>query len=505
MKQYDLIVIGTGGALIVADAAIKKGLQVAIIEKAKWGGTCLTRGCIPTKVMVTVANAVREIEDYHKIGIQVDKPSIDWDVMSKRVWQKIDESKGIVTYYQAFDNVDIYQGAATFLADKVLKVHLNDGSESEEMTATNIIIGTGGHSKINAIPGLEEAGYLSSESLFGDKYPQKPFKSLIIMGGGPIGTEFGHVFNAAGTEVHLIQHNKRLLPKEDVEISEQIYKDLSRAGLHIYLNQEPESVRIENGQKVVSIRDRATNEVMEVRADEILMASGIVPSTEELHLENTGIVTKRGGWITTNEFLETSVEGVYAMGDVNGEAPFRHKANYEADIIAHNLYRAEKDEDMRWARYDLVPAVTFTYPEVGHIGMTEEEAKAAGYHVGTGKNYYSSSAKGFALGFNPGDQDDGFVKIVVDKDTNHILGVHVIGPQASILFQPYVNLLNSGDTPLTVINEEIASKRTQILRQKGLIRHMDPHSVITVGETMSPHPALGEIAMWTQVYYEHRW
>lgn len=505
MKQYDLIVIGTGGALIVADAAIKKGLHVAIIEKGKWGGTCLTRGCIPTKVMVTVANAIREIEDYKKIGVHTSTPSIDWDLMSQRVWQKIDESKGILSYYKQFDHVDVYEGTATFIKDKVLQVAMNDGSQSDTMTGTHIVIGTGGHSKINPIPGLTEAGYLSSESLFGHKYPKKPFKRLIIMGGGPIGTEFGHVFSAAGTEVHLIQHNKRLLPKEDSEISDQIYKDLTRNGLHVYLNQEPENVRVENGQKIVTIRDRATNEIQEIAGDEILMASGIKPSTEELHLENTSIKTKRGGWIMTNEFLETSVDGVYAMGDVNGEAPFRHKANYEADIIAHNLYRATKPEEMRWARYDLVPAVTFTYPEVGHIGMTEEEATKAGYHVGVGKNYYSSSAKGFALGFNPGDEDDGFIKIVVDKDTNYILGVHVIGPQASILFQPYVNLLNSGDTPLAIINEEIASSNTRTLRKKGLVRKMDPHSVITVGETMSPHPSLIEVAMWTQVYYEHRW
>lgn len=505
MKTYDIIVVGTGGATIVADAAINKGKKVAIIEKGKFGGTCLTRGCIPTKVMVTVADAVREIEELPKIGVKVQPATIDWDLMSKRVWQKIDESKGVEAYYDKFDNVDLYRGAATFVKDKVLTVTMNTGEVTEEITAPIIVLGVGGHTKVNPIKGLDEAGYMSSESLFGNKYPQKPFKSLVIMGGGPIGTEFAHVFAAAGTKVTLIQHNVRLLPKEDAEISEQIYKDITRLGIDVILNQEPEEVRVENGEKVVVIRDRKTGEIREVRGEEILMASGIKPATEELKLENTSIQTKRGGCIVTNEFLETSVDGVYALGDINGEAPFRHKANYEADILAHNLFYATSPQDFRWAHYDLVPAVTFTYPQVGHVGLTEQEAIEKGYTVKTGKNFYSSTAKGFAMGFDPGDDNDGFVKIVVDEKTNHILGVHVIGPQASILFQPFVNLLNSGDTPLVPINEEIGSTLTKQLRQEGLVRKMDPHSVITVGETMSPHPTLSEVIMWTQVYYEHRW
>ena len=476
MKQYDIIVVGTGGATIVADAALKKGLKVAIIEKGKFGGTCLTRGCIPTKVMVTAANAIQEVEEFKKIGINVGSATMDWDTVSKRTWHKIDESAGIYDYYNAYDNVDVYRGAASFVSDKVMNIHLNDGSGTVEITAPTIILGTGGYSNVPNLPGLQEAGYLTSESLFGDKFPKQPYKSLAVLGAGPIGVEFAHVFASAGTKVTILQHNVRLVPKEDAEVSEHLLNNY-----------------------------RARGEITETKVEEILVAAGIRPAVEELHLENTGIETWPKGWIKTNEFLETSVDGIYALGDVNGEPAFRHRANYEADIIAHNLFYATSEEDYRWARYDTLPKVTFSYPEIGSVGLTEAEAIKAGYNVGVGKNYYSSTAKGYAMGINPGDVNDGFVKIVVDKDTNHILGMHVIGPQASILFQPYVNLMNSGVTPLTAINEEIASERTKRLREKGITREMDPRSVITVGETMSPHPSLVEVIMWTQVYYENRW
>ena len=505
MKQYDIIVVGTGGATIVADAAIKVGKKVAIIEKGKFGGTCLTRGCIPTKVMVTAANAVQEVKEFGKIGVNVGDATMDWDTVAKRTWHMFDKSAGIYDYYNAYDNVDVYRGAASFVSDKVMNIHLNDGSGIVEITAPTIILGTGGYSNIPNVPGLQEAGYLSSESLFGNKFPKQPYKSLAILGAGPIGVEFAHVFDSAGTDVTIIQHNVRLVPKEDAEMSEHLLNNYRERGINIILNQDTVEVRQEDGLKVVVTKDRTTGEITETKVEEILVAAGIRPATEELHLENTGIETWPKGWIKTNEFLETSVDGIYALGDVNGEPAFRHRANYEADIIAHNLYFAKNEADFRWARYDVLPKVTFSYPEIGSVGLTEAEAIKAGYNVGVGKNFYSSTAKGYAMGIDPGDVNDGFVKIVVDKDTNHILGIHVIGPQASILFQPYVNLMNSGVTPLTAINEEIASERTKRLRKKGIMRNMDPRSVITVGETMSPHPSLIEVIMWTQAYYENRW
>lgn len=504
MKKYDVIVVGTGSANIVTDGALKQGLKVAQIEKGAFGGTCLNRGCIPTKVMVTAADYVREVGELHHIGVETGPAHINWGKMSQRVWQKINESKAILADYKKVENLGIYQGTGFFTGPKTMQVRYNDGTLSEEITADKIFLGVGARSNISPLAGLEEAGYLTSESLFGHKYPKKPYKSLIIIGGGPIGSEFAHVFAAAGTQVTLVQHNTRLLPKEDEEMSEQIRVEFQQMGIQVYLNQQPLQVRIEKGQKLLSFRNRNTNELYEVGADEILIATGIRPNTDLLNVENTAIAIDKSGWIQTNEFLETSAAGIWAFGDVNGVAPFRHKANYEAEILVHNLFAGNIPENWRWARYDVVPAVTYTYPQVAHVGLTEQQAVNAGYQVKTAKHQYSSTAKGFAMGFEPGALDDGFVKIVANETDNCILGMHIIGSQASILIQPFVNLMNAGKIEIKAIHEEIASPTAAQLRARKLVRDLDPHSIISIGETMTPHPSLSEVSMWTQYYYENK-
>lgn len=504
VKHYDVVVIGSGSANIVLDAAARQGLKCAQIEKGKFGGTCLTRGCIPTKVMVTTADYIREIEELPKIGVEVGPARMNWEVVSNRVWQKIDESNDVLAYYQSINNIDIYKGTGYFTGEKVLQVAMNDGTLSEELTADKIFIAVGARSNIPTMKGLEEIGYVTSESLFGDKYPAKPYSSLIIIGGGPIGTEFAHVFAAAGTKVTIVQRNTRLLIKEDEEISLHLAKDLRSLGIQVIVNHLPASVRVEQGEKVVTLINQSTKESIEIRAEEIMLASGIRPNTDTLCLENTTITTDERGWIRTNEFLETNVQNIWAFGDVNGEASFRHKANYEAEIVAHNLFGGYDPKDWRWARYDVVPAVTYTYPQVAHVGLTEQEARTLGYDVATAKHHYSSTAKGFALGFNPGDEHDGFVKIVVDDLTKNILGIHIVGPQASILIQPFVNLMNVGETRLTPINDHIASPTVKHLRASRMTRYLNPRSVVSVGETMTPHPSLSEVIMWIQYYFENK-
>lgn len=503
MQTYDLIVVGTGAALTVVEIAAKVGQRVAVVEKARFGGTCLNRGCIPTKIMVSAADTVREAALWQERGIVGDTPRIDWDTVSRRLWSRIDTAVELERRYEELANVDVYRGTASFTAPKELTVALESGGTAQ-LTAPKIVLGVGGRTRVDPIPGMTADDYLTSESFFGPKYWHKLPESVIIFGGGPIGTEFAHSFSAAGVEVHLVQRNVRLLPKEEPVVSEFVYRSLLACGIRIYRNRVAQAVRREDGDIVVTVRNRSDGDTQEIRAEQLFIATGIVPNTDILQAEAAGIELDDAGYIRTNEFLETSVPGIYALGDVNGRAPFRHKANYEADIIAHNLYEHPNPDEWRWARYDRVPIVTFTWPETAHVGLTEEDARKAGHTVRIADHHYAATAKGYALGIREGSEEDGFIRLVVDEPSGEILGAHIVGPQASLLLQPFVNLLNAGPTPLMPLHEHIASPEAAALRQKKPVRSMDPHSVYTMGETMAPHPSLNEVSMWTRYYYEGR-
>lgn len=502
MKRFDCLIIGTGAANTVLDAALAKGLRCAVIEKGNFGGTCLNRGCIPTKVLATAADYIREIEDLPKIGVDVGRASMNWDVVSRRVWEKIEDHVSVFRYYQSQPNLTIYRGRGFFTGEKIVRVELDGGVLSEELTADKIIINVGARTSLPPVAGREEAGYLCSETLFGDKYPAKPYKKLIIIGGGPIGCEFSHIFSAAGTEVTIVQHNDRLLPRSDREVSTQLLKNMKALGIKVFLKHNILSVRKEKEEKILTIESAGSGAAFEISAEEIMFATGIRPAVDELGLEHTTIATDAKGWIKTNELLETSVSGVWAIGDINGQPAFRHKANYEADIVAHNLFGGFDSKNWRWAAYDVVPAVTFAYPQVAQVGLTEEEAREIGCDLAVGKQHYHKTAKGYALGFTAEGGMDGFVKLIVEKESNRIIGVHVIGAQASLLIQPFINLMNVGTKKIKAINPEIGSETAKALREAGIERTLDPHSVLSVGETMTPHPSLAEVIMWTQYYFE---
>lgn len=499
MNHYDMIVIGTGAANIVLEAAQLAGKRCAQIERGKFGGTCLTRGCIPTKVLVTAADRLYEMKEAGDLGLHADNIRFDWQKISDRVWHKINDSIALREFYLNEPHTDVYEGTAHFVDNHTIEVHHADGTVSEPITADKIFIATGGKTKIPAMEGVDDIAYYTSERFFGDMYPKEPFKDIIVVGGGAIGCEFAHIFRAFGAKVQLVQHNVRLLPKADADCSEACLQNLLADGITVYFNKETPAVKKVNGRIVLTMEDRATGALDDIEADDLFICPGIVPATDGLGLENTDISLDNRGWIRTNEFLETSVENVYALGDINGRQQFRHKANYEADILAYNHYKSQGPIDKRWVRYDLVPAVTFTHPEVANVGMTEAEAIQRGHHVRIGVNPYAATAKGYALGFEPESSHRAFAKLIIDADTNDILGAHAVGPFASTLIQPFLNLMNSGDTTIVPLNEDIGSEETKRLRRIHLTRTMNPHKAQTVRETMVPHPSLSEVGIWT--YY----
>ncbi len=495
MEKYDLIVIGGGVGLTLADAGLSNGMKVALIEKSKLGGTCLTRGCIPSKVLVTPADMIKQSAHAAKYGVNTKFEGFDWEKISKRMWSQIDQSIRIEKSVKSLEDLTLYKGSAEFVSDKVLRVKKEDGSYTEQITGDIIVVAPGAVTYVPEIKGLEESGYVTSESFFGEKFFKDLPESIALLGAGAIGAEFTHIFSAFGVKVHLIEQQSRILPLEEPDISKFVTKAMKKDGVEIYTsNRLIEAQRLDDGSKKIVLQNIDSKNKTEIIVDEIFVASGVRPNTDDLKLENTSIKLNSKGWIVTDEYLRTSAEGIWALGDINGLYQFRHKANYEADIAVYNIFNPYGK--MKKVEYFAVPWAVFTYPEVAHVGMTLEEALAEHKGVYLGVKHYSSIAKGFALGYEAGADDDGFVKLIADKDYK-ILGAHIVGYQASVLIQPYVYLMNAGCTCVAGKSKRFGRKEEQQILEDSA-GGLNP-----IMQSMVIHPALSELTAW--VVGEMKW
>ena len=481
MKTFDIIVIGSGAGLMVMEAALASGMSCAIIEKSKFGGTCLTKGCIPSKILVYPADLVRESEKAERVGISFSKPIIDWAKISERMWKQINHSIKMEKSLKQVENLQVYNGIAEFTGKKTIRVKYEDDSFSEEIQSDLIIIATGAESFIPPIKNIEQTGYITSETFFGDKFPEKPWQSLIIVGGGAIGAEFAHIFSAFGTKVTIVEMRPRILTTEEEEISKAVTAEFENNGITVLTNSKVMDSGRNDKLKTLTLENTVTGERKVIEADEIFISSGVRSSTYALQLNNTDVKTDEKGWVKTNEFLETTQKGIYAIGDINGKYQFRHKANYEAEILIQNLFT---QDEKRKAVYNAVPWAIFTWPQVAHVGLTEAEAKRPGEKCWIGKNYYSQIAGGIALGISKDSCDNGFVKIIVGEGDT-ILGVHIVGPHASILLQPFVYLMNA--------NYKCERKR---INEDRKLMYPPLGSFTPINDSMVIHPSLNELTAW---------
>jgi dihydrolipoamide dehydrogenase len=464
VKKFDLIVIGSGVGLMVLGEALKLGMKCAIVENNKFGGTCLTRGCIPSKMLVYPADLIRSMERSEKIGIKSGKPEIDWDLISKRTWEQIDFNKNIEKYFSNIPNLTVYKGIAEFQdSDKIVIRNMEEKPE-QLICGEKIVIATGARSHVQHIEGLESAGYLTSETFFGEKYPEKPWKSLVIVGSGSISVEFAHIFSSFGTKVTIVGRSNRILTKEEEEISEFVRNQFTHDGIDVITDSIVAAVTKDENIKHVTIENRITKEIKTVECEEILIASGTESTGDLLCLKKAGVLVDANGWIITNKYLETSQKNIWALGDINGKYQFRHKANHEALVLAKNLFGGEAKEQVN---YSAVPWAIFTHPQVAHVGLTEKEVQSKNIKYKVAKNYFSEVVGGRSMGYREEDEDNGFVKMIVGENKN-ILGVHIVGPQAAILVQPFVYLMNSG--------------------------YIGTYEVIN--DSMVIHPSLSELTAW---------
>lgn len=484
-KTYDLVIIGTGAGLGVLESALPHGLACALVESGKFGGTCLTRGCIPSKILVHPADLVREAERAGRVGLDLRVAGFDWKVVADRMWSQINYHAEIEASLSRVPNLDVYKGTGSFTGPDTMDVRQADGT-TRSLKGRRFVVAAGARSAVPPIPGLQEAGYLTSETFFGDGFPDRPWDRLLILGGGAIGTEFAHVFSAFGTKVTLVERNDRLASTEEEEISALLEDRFRSVGIEVLAGSRVVSVsRAEHGKRA-EIRNEATGETRTVDCDEILVAAGIRSNADLLQAEKAGIALDARGFIVTDAYLSTSRPEIYAIGDINGRFPFRHKANYEAEILSRNLFGHGKEKAK--AEYTRVPWAIFTHPQVAHVGLTEREALEKDLRIMVGINRYSAVAAGFAMGYSDGDPDDGFVKLIVDESTR-ILGAHIAGPHAAILIQAFVYLMNAGvgcrcaeGKPAPHLHDSVRS---------CLGGGLEP-----LNQSMVIHPALSEVAAW---------
>jgi mycothione reductase len=424
MKDYGLIVIGSGAGMNVIDTALAMGLRVALVEEGPIGGTCLNRGCIPSKVLIHAADVIREAEEAARIGVQLKLDNVDYHSLKKRMWDIVlsgrhEMEEGI----RQTKELDLYPLIGSFVSDYTMQVG------SETIKAPRIVIASGARAVVPPIPGLDKVEFRSYRTIF--DLEEQP-KSIAILGGGYIGCEIAHFFSAIGTKVVLIGRNPVLLPHEEPETSQLVKKRLSQH-VEIHAGTDVRMVDGRDGRIAVTFKDPAEKEESTVDVEQLLVAVGVRSNSDWLRPEKTGVRTDEKGWIQTNQFLETSKPNIYALGDALGRNMYRHTANYEAGIVRSNLFGQQK------ISLDLhaVPHAVFTNPQVGQVGMTEEEAKAQ-TKVMVGIAKFSDTAMGYAFG-----DEDAFVKVVVEYPTRRILGATVVGPQASILVQMIVNMMSS--------------------------------------------------------------
>ena len=425
----------------IVDAMIQENpeIRVAVIDKDEPGGICLTRGCIPSKILLYPAELVRTIEKSRELGIDAKINNVNFQFvmerMRKLINKDIDEIReGLSTS----KNIDYYHAPAEFIAPYTMRV---DGTE---ITSKMIFLCIGSKIIIPPIKGLDKVKYHTSDTVL--KLTRLP-ESIAIIGGGYIAAEFGHFFASMGSKVTIVGRNPQFVPEEEPEVSELAKKELERH-MTILTNQEVREVRENGDRKELVAVDRKTGKSTIVSAKEILVATGRGPLTDILHPEKSGIRLTEDGWIEVDDYLETSQPNVWALGDADGKYPFKHVANYESKIVYYNAILKKKVK----VDYHAIPHAVFTYPEIASVGLREKEAieKYGADKVLIGFHKYEDTAKGEAMNVK-----DYFVKVIVEGESGKILGAHIVGPYASILIHEIIPLMYAGNGSYEPISDSI--------------------------------------------------
>jgi dihydrolipoamide dehydrogenase len=418
--QYDVIVIGSGpGGYVAAIRCAQLGLKTACIEKyATYGGTCLNVGCIPSKALLDSSehfyNAGHAFATH---GINLKDLKVDFGQMIKRKGDVVAKNTAGISFLFKKNKIDGYQGMGSFKDKNTIVITKTDGT-TQEITGKNVIIATG--SKPSSLPFItidKKRIITSTEALNLTEVP----KHLILIGGGVIGLELGSVYARLGAKVSVIEFMDGIIPTMDKSLGKELQKVLQKQGMEFYLNHKVTGATTK-GKEVTVTFDAPNGDKKELKGDYCLVAVGRIAYTDSLGLDKIGItVEERGRKITVDEHMQTSVPGVYAIGDVVRGAMLAHKAEDEGTYVAETIVGQKPH-----INYNLIPGVVYTWPEVAAVGQTEEQLKEKGVKYKTGSFPFRASGRAVASG-----DLDGFVKVLADAATDEILGVHMIGPRAA--------------------------------------------------------------------------
>lgn len=414
---YDVVVLGSGpGGYVAAIRASQLGFKTAIIEKESLGGICLNWGCIPTKALLKSAQVVNDIKHAESFGIEATGTP-KFDAIIKRSRGVADKMSKGVQFLMKKNKIDVIMGFGKVVAKGKLEVTDKEGKK-QTVEAKNIIIATGGRSR--ELPTLKQDGKKIIGYREGMSLPTQP-KSIIVVGSGAIGVEFGYFYNSIGTKVTIVEFLPRIVPVEDEEISKELEKNFKKQGIEILTSSEVTSV--DTSGNGVKAKVKTANGEITLEADIVLSAVGVSANIEGIGLEETGIKTDKGR-ITVDKYYQTSVPGIYAIGDcVPGQA-LAHVASKEGIICVEAIGYAEKkyNHQPEPLDYNNVPGCTYCYPEIASVGFTEKQAKEAGHEIKVGKFPLSASGKASAAG-----HAEGFIKVIFDAKYGEWLGTHAIG------------------------------------------------------------------------------
>ncbi|AHI19800.1 MAG: mycothione reductase [Corynebacterium casei] len=422
MTHYDLIIIGAGSGNSIPTPE-HDDISIAIIEKDKFGGTCMNVGCIPTKMYVYAADVAHQTSHSQKLGITGEVTNVDWDSIVDRVFtNRIDKiAEGGEAYRRGDEtpNITVYDQHAEFIGPKTIK------TGDDVITGDEIVIATGSRPQIPSAIANSGATYHTNETIM--RLPQQP-KSLAIIGGGFIAMEFAHVFEGLGTDVTIINRSETLLRWLDKDLSSR-FNTQARDRYNVITNVNVQDVEnTANGGVKISLDNDSVLE-----ADALLVATGRIPNGDQMNLESAGIEMHEDGRIKVDDFGRTTAEGVWALGDVSSPYMLKHVANAETKAVRQNMLHPD---DMVPMPHDHVPSAIFTHPQIATVGLTEEEARAQNLDITVKVQNYSDVAYGWAM-----EDHDGICKLIADKKSGKLLGAHFYGPQASTLIQQMITVM----------------------------------------------------------------